>query len=413
MSTAIPASPLWEELDKRLQSSVAAQEGVWTGLSEASGPSSYRPIQASGVVYRRLDSGRGDAYYMLNNPDAGTYLRLDEKDFYMWSLMDGTRSVKDLVVAYFSEYASIAFERVNDLVSHLRAANFLTDTPVDIYAEVDRRCRRGTLRYWVEALWRAFLRKEFAINGIDGFIGALYRRVFWVFFSKPALLIYPGVVVSGLGLFFYTIQLGTYPILEAGGKWYWGLLTFLGANLVVILVREAAHAFATKRYGRRVRRGGLLVYLGGPAFFVDTMDIWMEPKRSRIAVSWAGPYSGLLVGSVCMLAIAGTGFSDAGVNEVLFKGAIWAFVFGAIINLNPLLEFNGYYILIDWLEIPMLRKRSMEFVRRNLFNKLINRKPFSREERIFGVFGGACADLYRRGDRLGAICVAVQGLQRP
>ena len=161
----------------------------------------------------------------------------------------------------------------------------------------------------------------------------------------------------------------------------------MGANLVVILVREAAHAFATKRYGRRVRRGGLLVYLGGPAFFVDTMDILMEPKRSRIAVSWSGPYSGLLVGSVCMLAIAGTGFSDAGVNEVLFKGAIWAFVYGAIINLNPLLEFDGYYILIDWLEIPMLRKRSMEFVRRNLFNKLINREPFSREERIFGVFG--------------------------
>ena len=233
----------------------------------------------------------------------------------------------------------------------------------------------------------AFLRKEFAINGIDGLIGALYCRVFWVFFSKRALLIYPGIVVSGLGLFFYTVQLGTYPILEAGGKWYWGLLTFMGVNLVVILVREAAHAFATKRYGRRVRRGGLLVYLGGPAFFVDTMDIWMEPKRSRIAVSWSGPYSGLLVGSVCMLAIAGTGFSDAGANEVLFKGAIWAFVYGAIINLNPLLEFDGYYILIDWLEIPMLRKRSMEFVRRNLFNKLINREPFSREERIFGVFG--------------------------
>ena len=76
------------------------------------------------------------------------------------------------------------------------------------------------------------------------------------------------------------------------------------------MAREMAHAFTTKHYGRKVRRGGLLVYFGNLAFFVDTMDIWMEPKKARMAVSWAGPYSGLLVGSLCMRAIAATGFSD-------------------------------------------------------------------------------------------------------
>ena len=155
----------------------------------------------------------------------------------------------------------------------------------------------------------------------------------------------------------------------------------------MVAVHEAAHAFATKHFGRKVRRGGLLIYFGSPAFFVDTMDIWMEPKKSRIAVSAAGPYSGLLVGSMCMLIIAGTGFADTTLNSVIFKVAIWAFVFGALTNLNPLLEWDGYFILMDWLEIPMLRKRSLDFVRRNMMNKIFLREAFTREEKIFAVFG--------------------------
>ena len=148
----------------------------------------------------------------------------------------------------------------------------------------------------------------------------------------------------------------------------------------MVAVHEAAHAFATKHFGRKVRRGGLLIYFGSPAFFVDTMDIWMEPKKSRIAVSAAGPYSDLLVGSLCMLIIAGTGFADTTLNSVIFKVAIWAFVFGALTNLNPLLEWDGYFILMDWLEIPMLRKRSLDFVRRNMMNKIFLREAFTREQ---------------------------------
>ena len=67
--------------------------------------------------------------------------------------------------------------------------------------------------------------------------------------------------------------------------------------------------------------------------------------------------------------------------------AIAALVFSALLNLNPLLEWDGYFVLMDWLEIPMLRKRSMDFVKRKFLNKIISRESFSREERIFAVFG--------------------------
>ena len=402
MSATTRGELIWRDLERQLQeaetaveapkegmgeSGREAREGVWASLKETANVSNYRPAQAQGVVYRRLESQREGAHYMLNNPQAGTYLKLDERDFYIWSLMDGTRSIKQLVVAYFSEFGSIAFGRITDLVTQLRAARFLADPPVDVYAEVHRQCSKGTPGYWAEAVWRTFLQKEMAFNGTDAILTAMYRYGVWVFFSRPALLLYPVVAIVGLALFIYTVQAGTYPLFHTGGKWYWGVLTFIVANIITVAVHESAHAFTAKHFGRRVRRGGLLIYFGSPAFFVDTMDIWMEPKKARIAVSAAGPYSGLLLGSLCMFIIAGTGFSDAALNSLIFKVAIWAFVFGALTNLNPLLEWDGYFILMDWLEIPMLRKRSLDFVKRNLLNKIITRASFSREERVFAVFG--------------------------
>ena len=69
--------------------------------------------------------------------------------------------------------------------------------------------------------------------------------------------------------------------------------------------------------------------------------------------------------------------------------AMWAFLFGALTNLNPLLEWDGYFMLMDWLEIPMLRRRSMDFVKRKMLGKITSRGSFSREEKIFAVFGVA------------------------
>jgi hypothetical protein len=51
------------------------------------------------------------------------------------------------------------------------------------------------------------------------------------------------------------------------------------------------------------------------------------------------------------------------------------------------LKYDGYYLLSDWLDIPSLRERSMAFLRRNFINKFLSRKKFSREEKIYSVFG--------------------------
>ena len=170
MATQTAGELIWLDLERQLQDGKDVEAGVWEDLKEASNISTYQPVQAPGVVHRQLESDRAGPYYMLNNPEAGTYLKLDPKDFYVWSLMDGTQSVKQLVVAYFSEFGSIAFSRVTDLVAQLRASSFLTDPPINVYSEVHAKAQRGTPSYWGERLVRTFLQKDFGFSGIDGIL---------------------------------------------------------------------------------------------------------------------------------------------------------------------------------------------------------------------------------------------------
>jgi putative peptide zinc metalloprotease protein len=93
----------------------------------------------------------------------------------------------------------------------------------------------------------------------------------------------------------------------------------------------------------------------------------------------------LLVGGLIIIVI--TLFPGMPLAAGLFKAAAMAYL-GVLMNLAPFMELDGYFILMDWLEIPLLRKKSLTFVRKRLPGKLLReRTPFSREERIFAIYG--------------------------
>ena len=107
---------------------------LWTWASAQVDKANYRPQSAPEIVVRRLVED-DTTYYVLKNPPLGTYLRLSDVDYALWELMDGSRTVKDLVIAYFQRYKSFAFGRVMALVDELHAGGFLTDKPVGVYQQ--------------------------------------------------------------------------------------------------------------------------------------------------------------------------------------------------------------------------------------------------------------------------------------
>jgi putative peptide zinc metalloprotease protein len=96
---------------------------------------------------------------------------------------------------------------------------------------------------------------------------------------------------------------------------------------------------------------------------VDTSEAWFEPRRRRIAISAAGPASDLTVGGAASLAALALG--AGAMRDVVFQVAFAAYI-GALYNLNPILDRDGYHILVDLLRAPGLRRRSREWLLRTL-----------------------------------------------
>jgi hypothetical protein len=376
---------IWAESSNETVILARPSQTVWSQAAQSGKLTQYKPIRRLGWALKKLETVNGESYYILKNMRAGLYLRLSEEQVFLWNLMDGQHSVQDMAVAYFITYKSLAIDGLVALLGQLEARGFLAAEHINIYANTAASLGGERGKTLARRVLKAFGEISISIRGIDGFITRLYRGGAFLVFKRPVQIVMLLVTLAGFGAFLYQMQAGTFSVVKGGGEHVaTGLVALYIAQIFSILLHESSHALTCKHYGREVRRAGFLIYLGMPAFFVDTTDIWMEPRRPRLLVSWAGPYSGFFLAAVASL------FSLL-VPSAFVGGLLYQFAFTSnllsIMNLNPLLQWDGYYILMDWLEIPMLRARAQGFVQKELWPKLRQRAKFNRDEKIFSAYG--------------------------
>ena len=345
----------------------------------------WRPRRRPGWALKELIDHSGKTYWILKNLRDNTYVRLSEEQVFIWNELDGEATVQDIAVAYMITYGRLAINSLILLLDRLQQKGFIEDPLLNVYGAVDESVARRRANVWWRRALRFLLNHEFAIRGIDGLIAQTYQRGGRLLFTRPVQAVLLLIALAGAAAFFLHMRSGAYSVFTGSGSLIViGIITLYVLQFITLLIHEWAHAVTTKHYRREVRKGGFLLYFGMPAAFVDTTDIWMSPRRERILVSWAGPYSGFVLGGLASLLILL--LPGAFMDGVLYQFAFLTYL-TSFMNLNPLLKLDGYYILMDWLEIPRLREKSLAFVAAGLWPHLRSREPFSREERIFAVFG--------------------------
>ncbi|NTU79039.1 MAG: cyclic nucleotide-binding protein, partial [Chloroflexales bacterium] len=401
-----------------------ASDGIYMGLARRTDLAQYCPRRAAGVVEETLEED-GQMTLVLRSP-AGVYARLSVVEAEIWRAMDGTQTAADLATMAFLRFRQLVL--VPRLAQELRRDGFLADAHVGVYSGLRAREDAQGVEGWGRRVGRALRSHELAIGGIDELAGALHRWGGWALFTRAFMAILAVLVVAG-GAAFALVGAGAvrqYSLIDVGNVGL-SLVALWAALLVSFVLHELAHAVAVKHFGRRVVRGGVMLYYGMPAAFVDTSDIWLAGRRARMIVSLAGPLCDLLVGSLASL---GAALLPAGLaGEAAYRLAAASYL-AAICNLNPLLELDGYYILSDWLRLPNLRRRALDFIGGPLWQKLGARAELSREERIYSLYGLLAAaytalavalallfwrnqlarvigDLWARGDLVGRLVAAL------
>jgi multidrug resistance efflux pump len=162
-------------------------------------------------------------------------------------------------------------------------------------------------------------------------------------------------------------------------------------NFLVVGAHEFGHGLTCTRFGGEVHEMGCALIFLQPAFYCNVSDAWLFPEKSkRLWVGFAGPYFELFLWSLAVLTWRMTE-PDTWINFVTLSVMATSGL-KTLLNFNPLIKLDGYYLLSDYLELPNMRRRSFRYVG-SLVEKLFGLGPEDeenlapRERLVFSLYG--------------------------
>jgi len=141
-----------------------------------------------------------------------------------------------------------------------------------------------------------------------------------------------------------------------------GLMAFAAALVGVKAIHELGHAYTAKRFGCKVPVMGVAFLVLLPMLYTDVNAAWTLPRRrERLLVGAAGMLAELTVAA--WAALAWTLLPEGPARQTAFLLAAVTWVSSLAINLSPFMRFDGYFLLMDALEMPNLHARAFALAR--------------------------------------------------
>ncbi len=150
-----------------------------------------------------------------------------------------------------------------------------------------------------------------------------------------------------------------------------GVVYFLIALIVTKTFHEFGHGLVAKYYGCRVPVMGIALIVFFPILYTDTTDSWrLGSYRKRMMIGAAGLFAEMVV--ACLAVFIWPFLPDGNVKNAVFMLAAVTWISSLLINLNPLMRFDGYYLLSDGWRIENLQSRAFSLARWQLREWLLN-----------------------------------------
>ena len=312
---------------------------------------------------------RGELWYVLEDRISRRMHRFDPAAYYIVGLMNGHRTVQEIwdrAAARFGDDAPTQEETIR-LLGQLHMAELLQTEVAPDVAELLRRARKGKPKVWLQNL-RSPLAMRFPLFDPD----RLLER--WLPWYRP---------LFGWGGFVLWLAVVAAGALAAASHWDeltqdfsdrvlapQNLLLMTLVFPVLKLVHEFGHACATKAWGGEVHEMGVMLLVLMPIPYMDASaaSAFRETRR-RVVVGAAGMLVEVFVASIALFLWLE---SEPGLfRAVMYNVMLVAGISTVLFNVNPLLRFDGYYILADLIQIQNLRQRGQQYL-----GNLVERRVF-------------------------------------
>ena len=348
---------------------------------------------------------RGEPWHVVHDPVSNSFFRLNPVAHHFVGLMDGRRSVDEawrLTLDRFGDLAPTQNEVIG-LLGQLNQSNLLRvdDLPADAEQLITRN-RRRRLQWWAgQATSLLFIRiPVFNPEPVLRWLYPIMRPVLskWgmmAWFAWICFCLY--VFVPHMGEFFSVSQ----QVVLDPNNWGWMAVVFI----LTKAWHEIGHGLVCKRFGGVVPEFGFMMLVLFPAPYMDATASWgFASKWKRLLVGAAGMVFELAVaGGAAIIWVWVAVDSDGAESmtaQICYNLVFVAAISTVLFNANPLLRFDGYYMLSDLLEVPNLYSRAQNQLK-YIFKRIafgMDKVPpvsVSLREQFWLTFYGIAALIYR------------------
>jgi putative peptide zinc metalloprotease protein len=342
----------------------------------------------------------GRVFWVIKEPVGLNYFRFHEEEFAILRMLDGVSSMEQIKEQFEEEFTpqKITFQDLQQFIGMLHRSGLVIS---DASGQGRQLKQRGDQKRRQELMSKFSNLFSLRFRGIDPdrLLNWLYPRTRWFyttsFFFVWLLLGLSALLLVGIEFDTFRARLPAFHQFFAAENWI-----FLGVTMAIVkILHEFGHGLSCKHFGGEVHEMGAMLLVFTPALYCNVSDSWMLPnKYSRAIIGAAGMYVEIFLASIATFL---WWFSEPGLlNHICLSVMFICSVSTVVFNGNPLLRFDGYYILMDLSEIPNLRQKSTEVVKRFLVDLCLGleqpESPFLPQKNrfLFGMFTIA-AVIYR------------------
>ncbi len=334
----------------------------------------------------------GTPEYLLFDPVSDKYFRIGEVDFQIIRALDRNYELQAFLQQLTHRGPEYSPQRIIGTLQTLRGSGLFMPE----YGVGDRQLEKfksaaakagfaKLMSTWLFFRLPPIKPDRFFSATVDTVKTILNRRIIWVM-SIIAIIGYLMLCREWYRIYTAFIESLSFS----------GLVRYSIAVIIIKIIHEFSHAYTAKIQGVRVRSMGIAFIVFFPRLFTDITDSWRLRRRQRLKIDSAGIVAELIIGGIA--ALIWVNIPPGAASSIAYYIFTVSVINTVLVNGNPFIRYDGYYILSDIIGIDNLLQRATAYTRRLWRKKLFGLATANQFPETHGLFMfcfAICSFVYR------------------